>query len=66
MSPSFPGSKNKPGKNPVTTELCYVLDAGLLLGLFFVPEDGGDIFLLNVGWLSTDYMALNPRRENSS
>jgi hypothetical protein len=33
-----------------------------LLGLFFGPEDGGDIFLLNVGLLSTDHMTLYPRR----
>jgi hypothetical protein len=30
--------------------------------LFFDPEDGGDIFFQNVGWLSTDYMALYPRK----
>jgi hypothetical protein len=23
--------------------------AGFILGLFFIPEDGGDIFLRNVG-----------------
>jgi hypothetical protein len=28
---------------------CYVLHAGFLLGLFFNPEDGGYIFLQNVG-----------------
>jgi hypothetical protein len=32
------------------------------LGLFFDPEDRGDIFLRNVGWHSTDCMALYPRR----
>jgi hypothetical protein len=30
------------------------------------PEDGGDIFLRNVGWLLTDYTALFPRRWYSS
>jgi hypothetical protein len=30
-----------------------------LLGLFFDPIDGGDIFLRNVGWLSTDYTAFH-------
>jgi hypothetical protein len=28
-------------------------------------EDGGDMFLRNVGWLSMDYTALYPRRYNS-
>jgi hypothetical protein len=45
---------------------CYLLHASLLLGLFFDLEDGGDIFLRNVSWLSMDYMALYPRRWNSS
>jgi hypothetical protein len=36
--------------------------AGFLLGLFFDPEDVGDMFLRNVGWLLTDYTALYPRR----
>jgi hypothetical protein len=36
-------------------------DTGIMLSLFFCPEDGGDIFLRN-GLLSTDYMALYPRR----
>jgi hypothetical protein len=38
---------------------CFL--AGILLG-FFDPEEGGDISLRNIGWLSTDYMALYPRR----
>jgi hypothetical protein len=33
-----------------------------LLGLFFDPEDGSGMFLQNVGELSTDYMALYPRK----
>jgi hypothetical protein len=33
----------------------------LLLGLLFNPEDGGDMFLRNFGWLSTDYTALYDR-----
>jgi hypothetical protein len=44
--------------------ICF--DAGFLPGLYFYPEDGGDMFLRNVGGLSTDYMALYPRREYSS
>jgi hypothetical protein len=28
---------------------CYLLHAGFLLGSFFDPEDGGEMFLQNVG-----------------
>jgi hypothetical protein len=28
--------------------VCYLLHAAFLFGLFFDPEDGGDIFLRNV------------------
>jgi hypothetical protein len=37
-----------------------------LLCLFFDHGDGGEMFFRNVGWLSTDYTALYPRRQNSS
>jgi hypothetical protein len=29
------------------------------------PEDGSEMFLGKVGWLSPDYMALYPRRPKS-
>jgi hypothetical protein len=32
--------------------LATCFNAGFLLGIFFDPEDGGDIFLRNIGWLS--------------
>jgi hypothetical protein len=38
-----------------------LLHAGFLLGILFNPEDGGDMFFRNVGWLSTDYIAIYPR-----
>jgi hypothetical protein len=42
--------------------LATCIHADLLLGLLFDPEDGSDIFLRNVGRLSTDYTALYSRR----
>jgi hypothetical protein len=35
------GSKSRPA--------CYLFHSGFLLGLLFVSENGGDIFLRNVG-----------------
>jgi hypothetical protein len=45
MSPPSSGSKNRP-------RTCF--HAGFLLSLFFDPRDGGEMFLRNVGSLSTD------------
>jgi hypothetical protein len=36
----------------------------LLHGLFFDPEVGGDLFLRNAGWLSSDYWTLYPKIQN--
>jgi hypothetical protein len=44
MSPPSSQSKNTPSKSSDY----YLLHAGFLLGLFFNPEDGGDMFLQNV------------------
>jgi hypothetical protein len=41
---------------------CYLRHDGFLLCLFLLPENGGDMFLGNVGFLSTYYAPLNPRR----
>jgi hypothetical protein len=40
--------------------LATCFHAGFLLGLFFDPKDGSDMFLQIVCWLSADYMALYP------
>jgi hypothetical protein len=56
ITPSFPQADCFP---------CYLLHAGVWLSLFFNAEDGGDMFLWNVSWLSMDYMILHPRRQNS-
>jgi hypothetical protein len=40
--------------------ICF--HATFLFGLFFDLKDGGDMFLRNVGWLSTDDTALYRRR----
>jgi hypothetical protein len=39
---------------------CHLIHADFLLGLFFDPEDVGDMFLRNVGLLSTDYRRYTP------
>jgi hypothetical protein len=40
----------------------HLLTCWFLLNYFFDHEDGGDIFLRNVGCNSTDYTASYPRR----
>jgi hypothetical protein len=47
-------------------ELFFDLLARWFAELFFDPEDGGDTFLRNVGYNSTDYTAPYPRRRYSS
>jgi hypothetical protein len=54
------------GRKQTRTLVCYLLHIGLLLGLFFDPENRGDMFFRNFSWLSTDYTALYPRRQNAS
>jgi hypothetical protein len=41
---------------------CHLITFWFLLNYFFDPEDGGDMFLRNVGCNSTDYTASYPRR----
>jgi hypothetical protein len=52
MSPPSSGSKNKPRKNQHAgnkqSSVYYVFHADFFLGLFFDPEDGGDMSLRNV------------------
>jgi hypothetical protein len=43
-------------------EVLMALHHRFLLGLLFDLEDGGDMFLRNVGSFSTDYTALYPKR----
>jgi hypothetical protein len=51
--------RNARNQSPMPAK-CF--HAGFLLGLFLYPEDRGDMFLRNVGLLSTDYTALYSRR----
>jgi hypothetical protein len=44
MSPPSSGSKNKPSMKPAQLDTCF--QAGFFLGLFFDPENGGDMFFL--------------------
>jgi hypothetical protein len=41
---------------------CCLLHAGFLLGLFIDHEDGGYMFLRNVGLLSAGYTVVYPKR----
>jgi hypothetical protein len=45
---------------------CCLLLARCLLGLLFDLEDGGRMFLQNVGQLLADHMALHPRSQYST
>jgi hypothetical protein len=49
-----------------TKHHCHLFHAGFLLGLFFDSNDGGDKFLRNVRWLSTESTELYPIRKKSS
>jgi hypothetical protein len=44
----------------------HLLARWFLAWFILDPEDVGDMFLHNLGWLSTDYKALRPRRQNST
>lgn len=43
---------------------CFNLESGLSLGLVPDSEDGCNMFLRNVRWLSPNYTLINPRRHN--
>jgi hypothetical protein len=46
----------------ILSSVSGLLHAALLLGLFFDPEDGNDMFLLNIDLLSPNYTALYLKR----
>jgi hypothetical protein len=58
------GRKTKLSKKPACLPPAFNLVS--CSAYYFDLEDGGDMFLLNVGWHSTDYTALYPRRWYSS
>jgi hypothetical protein len=51
-------------QNLVLLAICFHFE--FLFRLFFYPEDVGDMFFRNVGWLLTDYRTFFPTRLNSS
>jgi hypothetical protein len=54
--------KNQHEAGSKQSSVSFFLHAGSLFGLLFDPKDGGDMYLRNVGWYSTDYTALYSRR----
>jgi hypothetical protein len=48
-------AKQEASMKQVASRLCW-----FLAWLTFRPEDGSDVFLRTVGWLSTNYMTLYP------
>jgi hypothetical protein len=62
--------KSKPSKKPARSRqqaeqelLISLLPAGCLLGLLFRPEDGGNLFLRNIGSVSQDSTAVLQKME---
>jgi hypothetical protein len=49
-----------------TTDLLVTFRFGFFPGLFFGLEDGGQIWIWIIGWLSTDIVVLYPRKYDSS
>jgi hypothetical protein len=64
--PAFRRNISPPSSGSNKRRLVTCFHTGILLDLFFDLEDGGNMFLRNVGWLSTDYMALYHRGQYSS
>jgi hypothetical protein len=57
MSPLSSGSKQ--------SFVCYLFHPSFLVGLFFDPENRGNILIRKVGWLSTDSRRYIPETELS-
>jgi hypothetical protein len=51
-------------RNVSSTLLPNCFHTGFLVGVFFYLKYGSGLILRNVGWLSTDYTVLYPRRYN--
>jgi hypothetical protein len=49
ISPPSSVLKNKQRKKSARILLATYFQAGFLSGLFFYPDDGGDVFLRNIG-----------------
>jgi hypothetical protein len=61
-SAALPPEEGLPVPTSFLALLATCFHAGLLLRIFFDPEDEDDIFLRNIGCFSTEYMALYLKR----